>query len=505
MAASIAGPLSCGVKSTPMLTILGQRARFCDGTDRRSFLKIGGLALGGMSLPEILRAEAATGNGQSHKSIIMILLPGGPPHLDMYDLKPHAPAEIRGEFKPIRTNVPGIEICELLPNMAKCMDKLAIVRSLEGGLNDHNVHQVLTGWESHPQQGDSPMKPGFPPGGWPSIGAVISKLQGPVSAALPPFISLSPPNAESTTRASLNQPGFLGIGHAGFEPNRKKRNDIVYRSGVSQQQLEQDREEPADIVLKDISLERLGDRKSLLDSFDRFRRHTNNSRFRDGMDAIKQQAFDILTSGPLAEALNYKLEDHELRKRYGISESSVPVSGGTELVKQFLVARRLVEAGVRCVTLAFSQWPLERMSRGGYNWDWHAENFKNARATLPMLDVGVTALVEDLARRGLDKDVSVVVWGEFGRSPKINSNAGRDHWPQAASALLAGGGMRTGQVIGSTNRFGEHPENRAVHYRDIFATLYHNMGINSHKTVLHEPRGRPHYLLDDRRPIAELI
>ena len=188
-----------------VLTILGQQDQFCDGIPRRSFLRIGGLALGGMSLSQMLEAEARAGIRSSHKAIIMILLPGGPPHLDMYDLKPEAPLEIRGEFKPIRTNVRGIEICELLPRLASIMDKLVIVRSLHGGLNDHNVHQCLTGWETHPQQGDSQMVPGFPQGGWPSMGAAISKLQGGVNPAMPPFISLAPPNAESTTRAALNQ------------------------------------------------------------------------------------------------------------------------------------------------------------------------------------------------------------------------------------------------------------------------------------------------------------
>jgi hypothetical protein len=487
-----------------MLTIPGKQTRFCDGLHRRSFLQIGGLALGGMSLPDILRAESTSGSQSPHKAIIMILLPGGPPHLDMYDLKPEAPAEIRGEFKPIATNVPGIEISEVLPRMAQCMDKLVVIRSLYGGLNDHNVHQCLTGWETHPQQGDSTMKPGFPSGGWPSIGAAISKLKDHVNPAVPPFISLSPPNAESTTRASLNQSGFLGIGHAGFETNRKKRNDIEYRSGVAKEQVERDREEEADIVLKGISLDRLGDRKSLLASLDRFRRDADASGMMGGMDTITQQAFGILTSSKLADALNFKQDDHKLRKRYGISDVAAPKYGGTELVKQFLIARRLVEAGVRCVTLAFSQWPLERMSRGGFNWDWHKENFKNVRDTVPMLDVGVSALVEDLAARGMDKDVSVVVWGEFGRTPKINGNAGRDHWPNANSCLMAGGGMQTGQVIGSTNRLGEVPADRPVHYREVFSTLYHNMGIDARQLTLADLRGRPQYLVDQREPIAEL-
>ena len=321
---------------------------------RRNFLRIGGLSLGGLSLPQILRAEQQSGRSQPHKAIIMILLPGGPPHLDMYDLKPDAPAEIRGEFSPIATSVPGIDIGELLPRTASMMDKFAIVRSLYGGRDDHNVHQCLTGWESHPQQGDSQTVPGFPQGGWPSIGAVLSRLQGPADRSVPPFISLSPPNAESTTRASLNQAGFLGVGHAGFEPNRKRRHDIVYQSGVSADVVRRDREESADIVLKDISLQRLGDRRTLLASLDRFRRTADEQGVMDGMDAINRQAFVILTSSRLAEALDLKLEAPALRRRYGIPEGA-PVHGGAKLLEQFLIARRVVQAGARCVTLAFIQ------------------------------------------------------------------------------------------------------------------------------------------------------
>ena len=488
-----------------MLTIPGSSGRYCDGVGRRSFLKIGGLALGGLSLPQILAAEQAAGKRNRHKSVIMILLPGGPPHLDMFDLKPEAPKEIRGEFKPIATNVPGIRIGELLPHLARQMDKLAIVRSLHGGLNDHNLHQCLTGWETHPQQGDSPDRPGYPAGGWPSLGAVISKLQGSGDPAVPAFLSLAPPNVESVSRASLNQPGALGLAHAGFEPNRRKRGDIVYKSGISKEAVAADAEGASDIVLNGITQARLTDRKALLGGFDQFRHAADTAAGQLGsLDAITQQALGILTSSRLARALDLSREDPALRARYGITAAPAPVHGGPELCKQFLIARRLVEAGVRCVTLAFSQWPLERMSRGGYNWDWHKENFKNARATLPMLDLGVSALVRDLHERGLDKDVSVVVWGEFGRTPKINANAGRDHWPQSAACLLAGGGMRTGQVIGATTRHGHEPAERPVHYRDIFATLYHNLGLNRRATVT-DLRGRPHYLLDNRKPVAELI
>jgi hypothetical protein len=487
-----------------MLTIPGTASRYCDSIQRRSFLKIGSLAMGGLGLPQLLQAEKAAGGSQG-KSVIMIVLPGGPPHLDMYDLKPDAPAEIRGEFKPIASTVPGIEICELLPGIASVMDKVAIIRSLYGGLNDHNVHQCLTGWETHPQQGDSPFRPGFPTGGWPSMGAVISQLQGRVERAVPSFVSLSPPNAESTTRASLNQAGFLGVGNAGFEPNRKKRGDIVYQSGVSTEQVQADAEQPAEIVLQGISLDRLGDRRALLGAFDRFRRDLDASGIMEGMDAINRQAFGILTSGALAEALNWKAEGESSWRRYGIQDTPTAELGGPELLKQFLIARRLVQAGTRCVTLTLSQWPLERMSRGGFNWDWHKENFSNCRATLPLLDIGLTALIKDLDAHDMLDDVSVVVWGEFGRTPKINGTAGRDHWPQANSVLLAGGGLRCGQVIGSTNRLGEEPATRPVHYRDVFATLYHQMGFTADDLVMPDLRGRPQMLLDNHKPIDELV
>ena len=488
-----------------MLTIPGSQTQYCDGLSRRGFLRIGGLGLGGASLADILRAESRQPQAPSKKSIIMILLPGGPPHLDMFDMKPDAPTEIRGEFSPIDTSVPGIQITELMPRTAVMMDKLAIVRSLHGGLNDHNVHINLTGWETHEQQGDSVMKLGFPAGGWPSIGAVISQLQGPAHPGIPPFVSLSPPNAESTTRASLNQPGFLGIGHAGFEPNRKKRHDIEYKSGVSRAQVAREGEQQAEISLRDMSLERFGDRRALLRSFDRLRRDVDGSGFMEGMDDINRQAFGILTSGRLGEALNFKLEPEDLRREYGISDSAVPVHGGPELLKQFLVARRLVQAGCRCVTLAFSQWPMDRMSRGGFNWDFHSGNFESCRVMLPMLDTGLSALIQDLDHHDMLDDTSIVMWGEFGRTPRINAQAGRDHWPQAASVLLAGGGMKMGQTIGSTNRYGEEPEDRPIHYRDVFASLYHNIGINAAHTQLTDLRGRPHPLVDGRVPIHELF
>jgi len=455
-----------------MLTLLGRPGRFCDGVSRRSFLRIGGLALGGLSLPQILRAEEQSGVRGSHKSVIMVFLPGGPPHLDMYDLKPEAPLEVRGEFDSIQTNVPGIEICELMPRMAQAMDKFAIVRSLVGAPAGHTSIQCLTGRHSGPQ----------PAGGWPSLGSVVAKLQGATHPAIPPFVGLASQKHLTTETlrnwADPGPPGFLGNGHAPFVPGGE---------GMA-----------ADMVLDGISLERLGDRSSLLTHLDRFRRKVDSTGMMQGTDVFNQQVFGILTSSKLLEALDITREDPRVIDRYG--------RGGPKLLRgsgayhdimgareQFLVARRLVEAGVRCVTLTFGMW------------DWHSENFTGAKNHLPKLDQAITALVQDLHERGLDSDVSVVVWGEFGRSPQISKNGGREHWPQVSNALLAGGGMQTGQVIGSTTRLAESVKDRPVHYQNVFATLYHNLGIDVSRTTLTDLNGRPQYLLEHPEPIAELI
>jgi hypothetical protein len=450
-----------------MLTILGSRHRFCDRITRRSFLQIGGLALGGLSLPQVLRAESQAGIRHSHKAVIMIFLSGGPPHQDMVDLKPDAPVEVRGEFKPIRTNVTGIEICEHLPGLSAMMDRLAIIRSLVGSEGHHASFQCMTG-KTHQRQ---------PPGGWPSFGSAISKLQGSVNKAVPPFVGLSP-KMKSSTWADPGQPGYLGLAHAPFKPNA---------DGM------------ASMSLRGISLERLGDRTTLLKSFDGLRREMDASGALQGVDEHTRQALGILTSTKLAEALDLEREDHRLRDRYGRGSPRPAGYGdaGPMLNDYFLTARRLVEAGARVVTLAYGRW------------DWHGRphgtTFENAREHLPMLDRGLTALLEDLRDRGLDKDVSVIVWGEFGRTPKINANGGRDHWPTVACALLAGGGMHTGQVIGSTSRGAEHAKDRPVTFEEVFATLYHNMGINSDSTTLTDLAGRPQYLVDSAKPIKELI
>lgn len=436
-----------------MLTILGQSpSRFCDNHSRRQFLTIGGLGLGGLALPNLLRAETS----RSHKSVIMIFLSGGPPHQDMVDLKPDAPAEIRGEFKPIATNVPGIQICEYLPRLAAMTDRLAIVRSLVGSEGHHAAFQCMHGRTQQNQPG----------GGWPSLGSTVAKLQGPVTRGVPPFVGLSPKMTTSTW-ANVGEPGFLGRKYAAFKPNA---------DGVGS------------MTLQGTTLETLGDRRRLLASFDQLRRDADESL--QTADEATRQAFDILTAPKLADALDLNRESDRVRDWYGRGDPKPAGYGdaGPLMNDYLLTARRLVEAGARIVTLAYGRW------------DWHGKphgtTFENAKHHLPVLDRGLSVLLEDLRLRGLEKDVTVLVWGEFGRTPRINKEAGRDHWPQVGCALLAGGGMKTGQVIGSTTADAGLPKDRPVHFQEIFATLYHNLGLDPHRETVPDLTGRPHYLVD---------
>ena len=437
-----------------MLNINGiHSSRFCDGISRRSFLRLGALGLGGMSMPDMLRAEAAQ-KAASSKSVIMIFLPGGPPHQDMWDLKMDAPAGIRGEFRPIKTKVPGIEICELFPKMAAMMDKFSIIRSIVGSTGRHDADQCLTG---RPHQN-------APAGGWPSMGSVLSKLQGSGSAGVPAFVGLSPKMGHAEW-ADPGKSGYLGPAHSPFQPNGGGAGDLT---------------------LNNISLDRLKDRRALLTSFDNMRRDVDASGMISAMDAFQQQAMGVLTSSRLAEALNLEKEDPKVRARYGGGTMKCRDDGGPECPEQFLMARRLVEAGVRCVTLGFNRW------------DWHNNNFGQGRAVFPQLDNGLTSLVEDLHSSGLDKDVSVVVWGEFGRSPQISADAGRDHWPRVSCAALACGGMNHGQVIGSTDRLGGEAASRPVDFQEVFATLYHAAGIDTKTTSINDLNGRPRYLVEEQ-------
>ncbi|MCO6454927.1 MAG: DUF1501 domain-containing protein [Pirellulaceae bacterium] len=446
-----------------MLRISGSAYRLCDGLSRRDFLRVGALGLGGLTLPGLLRAEAQAGIRSSHKSVIMIYMAGAPSHQDMYDLKMDAPAEIRGEFRPIATSVPGIQICEHLPRLAAIMDRLVPLRSVYGSPNGaHDSFICYTGRSTLNQ----------PPGDWPSFGATISALQGPVNQAVPPFIGLAP-NAGHPPYGSPGLPGFLGVGHAAFRPSGPARDDMV---------------------LKGMSVEQLSDRRQLLAGLDRLRRDLDAQGTMAGMDEITEQALSILTSNRLAEALDLSREDPAVRQRYGTGDPKNFGDGAPRNLEHFLLARRLVEAGARVVTLNFGRW------------DFHSDNFNGLKNThLPLFDQGLSALIEDLHQRGLDQDVSVVAWGEFGRTPRINEAAGRDHWPQVGGGLLAGGGMRTGQVIGATDRLGAEIADRPVHFGEVLSTLYRNLGLDARTTTIPDLAGRPRYLVDDHPPLPELV
>lgn len=429
---------------------------------RREALTIGALGMSGLTLADLLRAEEAAGVGKSHKAVIMIYLCGAPPHQDMFDLKPDAPAEIRGEFNPIDTNVPGIQICEHMPQMAKIMDKLVPIRTVVGSPNGNHDSFICYTGRSFERQ---------PAGGWPSLGSVVSKLKGPANPSVPPFVGLSP-RAGHPPYGSPGHPGFMGPSHSAFRPNG---------------------EGAADLLLNGISADRLQDRRQLLGSFDRLRRDLDNSGMLSGVDTFTSQALGVLTSSRLADALDLSKEDPKVRERYGKGDPRNYGDGAPRNLEHFLMARRLVEAGARVVTLNFGRW------------DFHSNNFSEFKNTHgPQFDQGFSALVEDLHARGMDKDVSVVAWGEFGRTPIINKDGGRDHWPQVGCAVLAGGGMKTGQVIGTTDKIAGEPTSRPVHFGEVLATLYHRLGINPESTV-NDLSGRPQYLVDHHPVMPELV
>jgi hypothetical protein len=456
-----------------MLTIFGRPHRnggFCDGVNRRDFLTIGGTLLGGLSLSNVLAAESAANSRNSHKSIINIYLPGGPPHLDMWDMKPDAPTDIRGEFKPIQTNVPGMDICEHFPLLATMADKFAIIRSLVDCSGDHDAYQCMTGRKRTPQQANY----------WPAMGSWVSKLQGNADPAIPAHLSLMYMTGERRW-GDPGTGGFLGLAHAPFRLTGGNGTDLKADG----------------MVLKSMTLDQLNDRTSLLKSFDRIDRALDNTGTMDGMDSFNQQAVGILTSSKLVDALDLSKEHPAVVARYGVDDPAFERDGAPRMVRNFCVARRLVEAGARVVSLNFTRW------------DWHGpdgKNFVQGRKDMPLLDRALSSLLTDLHERGLENDVSVVLWGEFGRTPKINKDASRDHWPQANSCVVAGGGMKLGQVIGSTNRYGEVPKERPIKVQEVFATLYTNVGLKLNQIRVFDPNGRPQYLVEpDTDPIRELV
>ncbi|QDU31724.1 hypothetical protein ETAA8_68840 [Anatilimnocola aggregata] len=420
----------------------GNRAGFCDGVSRRNFLQLGALTLGGtlggLTLGQLYAAEAANGLGSSNKAIINVHLSGGPSHQDMFDLKPEAASEFRGEFRPISTNVSGMDICEHFPQLATMADKFAIIRSLIGSTGAHSNYQTHSAYDQRDLRNA---------GGRPAMGSVVNKLQGGSANGAPAFVSYNG-----------GSPGYLGAVHKPYEPmgGSLRLNDSLTSA-------------------------RLDDRTNLLGQLDTIRRNMDTSGQMAALDSFTQRAVGVVTSGAVADALDSNKTSPKDQDRYGKEGTS------------FLRARRLVEAGVRVVTFGW----------GG--WDTHSGNFTSLKRQLPRLDQGLSALLTDLHDRGLEKDVTVVVWGEFGRTPRVNMSAGRDHWPQVMAAFLAGGGMKMGQVIGSTTKNAEYAKDRPIQFQEVFATLYRNLGIDTGRAQLIDTAGRPQYLLDRRDPISELV
>ena len=406
--------------------------------------------------------------------------------MDLIDLKMDAPVEIRGEFFPIATTLPGVAICELLPKLATIADKFAFIRSLVGSAGAHDAFQTQSGFVAKDLQSF---------GGRPAFGSVIGKLQGVPSDPAPPFVDLM--QGRGMVRNSA-RPGFLGPSYQPFRPDISQMFRRELEAGMKGELARLGSNHQTKLTLDEsLSLDRLQTRTGLLASLDRVKRDVDASGMMSAMDQFQQQAVSILTSGALANALDLSHEDPRVLARY----TAAPLSGaleqstsdGPESIRKFLLARKLIEAGVRCVSLSIS------------DFDTHSNNFGRMRQLLPILDHGLHALVTDLDERGMLDDVTIVVWGEFGRTPRVDpKSGGRHHWPAVGPALLAGGGMRVGQVIGATDRTASTAIARPVSYKDIFAQLYANLGIDARRTTINDPQGRPQHLLDEGDPLPEL-
>lgn len=473
-----------------MFTIFGAKHRHCDGTTRRDFLvagalRLGGMGIGGLTLADLNRIEAATGIRNSHKAVINIHLDGGPPQMDTIDLKPNAPAEIRGEFSPISTRLPDFQISELMPQMAAMADRFVFLRSLIGAEGRHDAFQCQSGF---------PMSNLQSIGGRPAMGSIVSKLRGSAEDVAPSFVDLM--QGRPLVRHSA-RPGFLGPSYKPFRPDISRWFQRPLEDGMKNELAAQGANHTTSLSLNtSISANRLANRSQLLGGLDRLRHEVDSSGMMDALDTFNQQAAGILLSGKFAAAMDLESEDSRVLKKYTPAASRIQKFTTAEnhfAMRKLLLARRLVEAGVRCVSVSFS------------DFDTHSSNFKRMRHMLPILDHGLCALVNDLEERGMLDDVSIVAWGEFGRTPKINAKAGRDHWPRVAPAIMAGGGIRAGQVIGATDRSAGTATSRPLHYQDVMATLYHNLGIDAAATTVQDPTGRPQYLLDRGKPIQELV
>jgi hypothetical protein len=458
---------------------------------RREFLKIGALSLGGVGLGGLLplRLTAADGGTPTpDSSVILIWLPGGPSHLDTYDLKPDAPAEYRGDFRPIRTTVPGLDVCELLPRHARVADKFALVRSIAHTFADHGGghKRFLTGREPRSPVGfvnDHPM-----------VGSMVAKVRERQKAGVP--------NYAAGTDAGRDGIDVFSFGSAYLGPST---HPFTVTGDPSSPTFQVRNLAPSPRVKGQLS-----ERLELLGKLDAAKDAHDASGTMAAVEASRRRALELLTGDGARAAFDLSREPPKLRERYGLH-----VWG-----QRALLARRLVEHGASFVTMVLEnpfQSGVPFPKDGTYNWDGHAVNchiFNDARARLPLYDRAVAALVEDLYARGLDRRVLLIVTGEFGRTPKVEyatgtqtkvKQPGRDHWPQAMSVLVAGGGLRTGQVVGSTSTRGEHPKDRPLTPNDLWATMFRHLGIDYKNTSFLDHSGRPLPILPDGEVIEELL
>jgi hypothetical protein len=441
-----------------MLNFIGRGHRTCDGISRRSFLRVGALAVGGLTLPGLLRLQARGGQSPTSrkKAVIQLWLAGGPSHIDMYDLKPSAPAEIRGEFKPIATNVPGIQIGEHLPRQAKIMDKLAVVRSAYHTNAGHGMGSqwMLTGYQPTIEVNDNI---------YPACGSVVARMRGSNEPGLPAYVNL--PRA-----LNLGKAAYLGSSYNPFAPDADPN-----QPGFQVRNLR---------LPGRIDAARLGRRRELLADLDKIRRDIDTRGDLEGLDTFYRDALEMVTNTKAQRAFDIDKEPLALRESYGRND----------LGQCCLLARRLVEAGVSYVTI-----------QAGGGWDTHGDNFKQLKNNLlPKYDQAVAALVSDLSTRGLAGDVLVMAFGEFGRTPRINPQAGRDHWPGAMSILFAGGGLKMGQAIGTTNASAEYPTSKPYTPGCVLSTMYHTLGID-YKHAFYDQAQRPLPILSEGEPVEELV
>lgn len=452
----------------------GSNGRNCQGLSRRTALKVGVLGLGGLTLADQLAAEAAASSPKKRKSVILMWLDGGPSQLETYDPKPEAPAEYRGPFGVVKTNVPGIQLSSTLPLHAKHADKMVFVRSLHHGTGDHfaGAHWMLTGRFGATSVNKSAQ--------YPSLGSCIAKVQGPNKPGVPPYVGL--PAAHSV----YIYPGYMGSSYLGgaynpFDVHSRQR----YLSATSKVKIK-----PPECLqnFKVSESNRTGTRMNLLKKLDRLERKVDQSGMMNAMDDYKQQAVSMILGGKAREAFDIEKEDAKTRDRYGRG----PWGHYT------LMARRLVEAGVTFCTVDMP------------HWDNHSSIEKGHGSKLLHVDRAVSALIEDLEARKMMDDVLLLVMGEFGRTPRLNKGQpgipipGRDHWGNAISAMMAGGGITGGQVIGATNAKAEHPIRRAIKPGNLLSTVYHVLGIDP-ATSFPDHAGRPIALTDEREVLREVL